>query len=110
MLGQLEEERQRSPRHQVLGVLVTPLPEMEPDAAAAACENVAVLCTQAVLRLFDLLADHFRTYQARCGAARQAVEPQLPRKGWLKRLLAPSGHGRDRGEIEAEFAGAPAVT
>jgi len=118
VLGQLEEERQRSPRHQVLGVLVTPLAEMEPDAAAAAREKVAVLRTQAVLRLFDLLADRFRTYQARCsagtaserGAARQAVEPQLPRKGWLKRLLAPSGHCRDRGEIEAEFAGAPAVT
>jgi hypothetical protein len=117
VLGQLEEERQRSPRHQVLGVLVTPLAEMEPDAAAAAREKVAVLRTRAILRLFDLLADRLRAYQARYGAgtaaergaARQAVEPQLPRGAWLKRVLAPGARCRDSDEIEAEFAGAPLV-
>jgi hypothetical protein len=113
VLGQLEEERQRSPRHQVLGVLVTPLAEMEPDAAAAARERVAVLHTTATLRLLDLLADRLRVYQARYGAgtaaergaARQAVEPQLPRRGWLQRVLAPTARCRHSDDIEAEFAG-----
>jgi hypothetical protein len=97
----------------VLGVLVTPLAEMEPDAAGAAREKVAVLHTRATLRLFDLLADRLRAYQARWGAgtaaergaARQAVEPQLPRRGWLQRVLAPGPRCRDSDDIEAEFAG-----
>ena len=74
----------------------SPLAEMEPDAAAAAREKVAVLHTTATLRLFDLLADRLRAYLARYGAgtaaergaARQAVEPQLPRRGWMQRVLA----------------------
>jgi len=116
--------RQPGPRSARGGTTAVPTPprarrpghppgEMEPDAAGAARERVAVLHPTATLRLFDLLADRLRAYQARYGAgtaaergaARQAVEPHLPRRGWLQRVLAPGPRCRDADDIEAEFAG-----
>ena len=52
----------------------------------------------AVVRLFDTLADRFREYIGLCedgsaearGNARTTVEPLLPSPGWLGQLLSPS--------------------
>jgi hypothetical protein len=98
LLGQVEVERKRAAKARVLGCLVSPVAEVTDDAADAAREKITILQHGAVVRLFDLLADRFREYIARCqdgratarGNARTAVEPLLPSPGWLETLLSPS--------------------
>jgi hypothetical protein len=114
VLGQLAVEAQRFPNTKTFACLLTPAPAVETDAAEAAREKIAIINIEAVLVLFDFLADRFRDYMrlwssgtaAQRGAARAAVEPKLPHKGWLGRLLAPTGgHCRQRDAVEAEFSG-----
>ena len=112
VLGQLTVEAGRHHRSRVFGCLMTPLDHVAADAAAAARDRVAIVQRDGVAFLYDVMADRFRTHAAlwgagtagERGAARQAVEERLGRRGWLERVLAPSqGRVRNRAEIEAEF-------
>ena len=100
------------PKARVLGCLLTTYTEMEPDAAEAAREKVAVVHESGVAALFDALTDRLLEYQTLWGSgsaeergrARSAVEGRLPSAGWLKRLLAPSaGRVIGRTEVGALF-------
>ena len=97
-LGRLKLRGKRVKKARVLGCLVSPVSEVEEDAAEAARERIVLLHHGAVMRLFDLLADRLREYiapskdgraEAR-GNARTAVEPLLPGEGWLSSSLRPS--------------------
>lgn len=98
LLGQMEVETGRSPKVRLVGCLLTPSTEAEPDAAEAARGKIALISHEAAVRLYDLLADRLRRYNALCrdgsaearGDARTRVEQTLPPDGWLATLLAPS--------------------
>jgi hypothetical protein len=112
ILGQLQAQKARTPRVTVFGCLFTPHEEVDELAEAAARDSIAILQAEAILRLYDLLADRFRTYlqhrgrgtaQER-GAARERVELRLPPPGWLQRVLSPSqGKTRTADDVSAEF-------
>jgi len=112
LLGQIEVERKRAARARVLGCLLTPVADVEDDAAEAARDKITLVHHGAAVRLFDLLADRLNRYrnlwedgraEAR-GTARTTVEPLLPRAGWLGRLLSPSaGRVIDAESITAVF-------
>ena len=99
VLGQIIEERNHHPRANVTGCLLVDLTDTEPDAQRAARDDVAIMHTDAVLAVYDQMADLLRQYLAAWGSgtaaergtARSAVEPQLPRADWLVRLLKPAG-------------------
>jgi len=112
LLGQLQIENQDHPNTKIYGCLMAPQEEMEDDAAAAAREKICVLHEGAVLALFELLSDRFRSYKQACGSgsaaergeARTAIEARLPTSGWLARLLVPSqGRVVRRADIEELF-------
>lgn len=99
ILGQIQEEQNRHPLSRVLGCLLTPISEIEDDAARAARDRVVIFTLPAAVALFDAMADRFNSYYARSGsgtalergAARQEVEPRLPEGEWLSELLSPRG-------------------
>ena len=112
LLGQLQIETQDNPHTTIYGCLMAPQEEIEEDAAEAAREKVCVLHEDAVMALFEMLADRFLAYQQACGggsaaergAARTAIEARLPKVGWLARLLVPSqGKVVRRADIEELF-------
>ncbi|WP_420111962.1 hypothetical protein, partial [Pseudactinotalea sp.] len=98
LLGQVIVERGRAPKSRVFGCLLTPAVEVKDEAAEAARDQVALVNHTAALRLYDLLADRLRRYDALSGDgsaeargdARTQVEAMMPRSGWLARLLAPT--------------------
>jgi hypothetical protein len=102
LLGQIEVETRRSPKTRVYGCLVTPVITTTNDAAEAAYDKVVLVNHGAAVRLYDVLADRLRQYDALCGdgnaeargEARTKIEALLPQEdGWLGRLLRPS-HGK----------------
>jgi hypothetical protein len=98
LLGQLQVERQDWPRSVVSGCLLVQQDQLEEDAAAAARDTVAIFAIDAVVGLFDQLADRFRGYlqrrghgsAAERGEARAWTEERLPNPGWLEGLMSPS--------------------
>jgi hypothetical protein len=98
LLGQIEVETRRSIRLRVFGCLLTPATAVKDDAAEAAHDKIALINHAAALRLYDLLADRIRKYDALCGdgnaeargKARETIEALLPRDGWLGTLLSPT--------------------
>lgn len=98
LLGQLEVEKQRWPSSVVAGCLLVQQDTLEEEAAAAAHDTLAVFTVEAVIRIFDQLADRFRGYlqrrgrgsAAERGEARAWTEERLPNPGWLERLTSPS--------------------
>ncbi|SEB29336.1 Type III restriction enzyme, res subunit [Rhodococcus pyridinivorans] len=101
LLGQIQVDTTRSPNARVLGCLLTPSTEVTPDAQEAARDKIALINHDAVLRLYDLLADRIIQYDSLCeddsadarGTARTAVEARLPDARWLGSFLSPS-HGK----------------
>ena len=99
LLGQVEVARMRSVKSRVLGCLMTEADEIEPDAAEAARDKVAIVNDGVLLKLVDLLSIQLIKYmdswedgsaQSR-GRARSRVEAYLPQQeAWLTRLLVPS--------------------
>lgn len=103
LLGQLEVETKRSAKTRVFGCLLTPAATTNDDAAEAAHDRIVLVSHGAAVRLYDMLADRLRQYDALCGdgnaeargEARTRTEAVLPQEdGWLGGLLAPS-----RGEL-----------
>ena len=99
LLGQIEVETRRSAKTRVYGCLLTPATTTNSDAAEAAHDKIVLLNHGAALRLYDLLADRLRRYDALCGdgnaeargEARTKIEALLPQEDrWLGKLLAPS--------------------
>ena len=99
LLGQLEVETKRSAKTRVFGCLLTPATTAKDDAAEAAHDRIVLVNHGAAVRLYDMLADRLRQYDALCGdgndeargEARTNIEALLPQEdGWLGRLLAPS--------------------
>ncbi|MEW2160464.1 DEAD/DEAH box helicase family protein [Streptomyces sp. NPDC007189] len=99
LLGQIEVETRRSQKTRVFGCLLTPAPSTKDDAAEAAHDKIVLINHGAAIRLYDMLADRLRQYDALCGdnnaeargEARTKIETLLPREdGWLGKLLAPS--------------------
>lgn len=94
-------ERQQWPSSVVHGWLLVHQDQLEAEAAAAARDTIAIFTVEAVVRMFDQLADRFRGYLQRRGhgsvaergEARAWTEERLPNPGWLERLMSPS-HGR----------------
>lgn len=82
----------------MFGCLLTPATTTQYDAVEAARDQVALVNHGAALRLYDLLAQRLRQYDALCGDgtaeargdARTQVEALMPRSGWLA-ILAPTG-------------------
>lgn len=98
LLGQVKEEERKHPTARVFGCLLTVLTDVAPDAAAASSDLV-LLHSDAIEALFTEMTDRFSIYlsaygtgtTAERGAARAAMEKQLPNRDWLSRLLSPSG-------------------
>ncbi|MEU7753770.1 helicase C-terminal domain-containing protein [Micromonospora sp. NPDC049171] len=99
LLGQIEVETRRSAKTRVFGCLLTPAPTTKDDAAEAAHDKIVLVNHGAAVRLYDVLSDRLRQYDALCGdnnaeargAARTRIEALLPQEdGWLGKLLAPS--------------------
>lgn len=98
LLGQVTVERRRAPKSRVVGCLLTPAITANDDAADAAHDQIALVNHGAALRLYDLLAQRLRDYDALCGdgsaeargAARTTVEETMPNRGWLATLFLPS--------------------
>ncbi|MFB7335246.1 DEAD/DEAH box helicase [Streptomyces adustus] len=99
LLGQIEVETRRTAKARVLGCLLTPSTSAQDDAAEAAHDKIAVVNHGAAVRLYDMLADRFRQYDALCGdnsadargEARTKIQALLPQEdGWLGKLFAPS--------------------
>ncbi|WP_306368719.1 DEAD/DEAH box helicase family protein [Nocardiopsis sp. CC223A] len=98
LLGQIEVETRRSAKTRVYGCLLTPATTAKHDAAEAAHDKAALIHHGAVVRLYDLLADRLRTYDALCGNgnaeargdARTKIESLLPKDRWLDQLLSPT--------------------
>ncbi|MFI6567028.1 hypothetical protein [Streptomyces sp. NPDC050534] len=111
LLGQIEVEIRRSVRLRVFGCLLTPATAVQKDAAEAAHDKIALINHAAALRLYDLLADRLRKYDALCGdgnaeargKARETVEALLPRDGWLGTLLSPTRGNLMTAESVAEL-------
>ncbi|MFG1849599.1 DEAD/DEAH box helicase family protein [Micromonospora carbonacea] len=99
LLGQIEVETRRSAKTRVFGCLLTPATTTKDDAAEAAHDKIVLVNHGAAVRLYDILSDRLRQYDALCGdnnaeargAARTRIEALLPQEdGWLGKLLAPS--------------------
>lgn len=98
LLGQVEVDSNLASTSRLFGCLVTPATSVEADAAAAAKEKLTLFNHEGIVRLFDLLADRLRQYDALCGDgnaeargdARTKVEKLLPADAWLGILLSPS--------------------
>ncbi|MEU8911750.1 DEAD/DEAH box helicase family protein [Streptomyces nigrescens] len=99
LLGQIEVETRRFAKTRVFGCLLTPAPTAQDDAAEAAHDRIVLVNHGAAMRLYDMLADRIRQYDALCGdnnaeargRARTRIEALLPQEdGWLGKLLAPS--------------------
>ncbi|MFE6801534.1 DEAD/DEAH box helicase family protein [Streptomyces sp. NPDC057681] len=99
LLGQIEVETRRSAKTRVFGCLLTPATATQDDAAEAAHDKIVLVNHGAAVRLYDVLADRLRQYDALCGdnnaeargEARTKLEALLPQEdGWLGKLLAPS--------------------
>jgi hypothetical protein len=99
LLGQIEVETRRSAKTRVFGCLLTPATTTKTDAAEAAHDKIVLVNHGAAVRLYDMLADRLRQYNALCGdnnaeargEARTKIEALLPQEdGWLGKLLAPS--------------------
>ncbi|WP_329159872.1 DEAD/DEAH box helicase family protein [Streptomyces sp. NBC_01717] len=99
LLGQIEVETRRSAKTRVFGCLLTPATTTQDDAAEAAHDKIVLVNHGAAVRLYDVLADRLRQYDALCGgnnaeargAARTKIESLLPQEDrWLGKLLAPS--------------------
>ncbi|MEU4651698.1 DEAD/DEAH box helicase family protein [Nocardia fluminea] len=99
LLGQIEVETKRSAKTRVFGCLLTPATTSKDDAAEAAHDKIVLVHHGAVVRLYDMLADRLRQYDALCGdnnaeargESRTKIEALLPQEDrWLGKLLAPS--------------------
>ena len=100
LLGQIEVETRRSAKTRVFGCLLTSATTTtKTDAAEAAHDKIVLVNHGAAVRLYDMLADRLRQYNALCGdnnaeargEARTKIEALLPQEdGWLGKLLAPS--------------------
>jgi hypothetical protein len=98
LLGQIEVETRRSAKTRVYGCLLTPAATAKDDAAEAAHDKIVLVNHSAAVRLFDVLADRLRQYDALCGdgnaeargEARTKIEALLPQDGWLGKLLSPT--------------------
>ena len=98
LLGQIEVESKRSGEARVRGCLVSPAREVKGDAAEAAQDRIVIIHYDALVKLWDILADRFRRYSEAWdegdaesrGEARITVEEFLPKSGFLGRLLKPS--------------------
>jgi hypothetical protein len=99
LLGQLEVETRRTAKTRVYGCLLTPATAVKDDAAEAAHDRIVLVNHGAAVRLYDMLADRLRQYDALCrdnnaearGEARAKIETSLPQQdGWLSTLLAPT--------------------
>ncbi|MFF7543372.1 DEAD/DEAH box helicase family protein [Streptomyces canus] len=99
LLGQIEVETKRSAKTRIYGCLLTPATATQDDAAEAAHDKIMLINNGAAVRLYDVLADRLRKYDALCGdnnaeargEARTRIEALLPQEdGWLGKLLAPS--------------------
>lgn len=98
LLGQLEVETRRTAKTRVYGCLLTPATAVKDDVAEAAHDRLVLVNHGAAVRLYDMLADRLRQYDALCrdnnAEARAKIETLLPQQdGWLSTLLAPS-HGK----------------
>jgi hypothetical protein len=113
LLGQIEVETRRSPKTRIYGCMLTPATSTNHDAAEAAHDKIVLVNHSAAVRLYDMLADRLRQYDALCGdgnaeargEARTRIEALLPQEdGWLGKLLAPS-HGKliTASDVEAIF-------
>jgi hypothetical protein len=98
LLGQIEVETKRSAKTRVYGCLLTPAVMAKDDAAEAAHDKIVLMNHNAAARLYDLLADRLRQYDALCGdgnaeargEARTKIEALLPPDSWLGKLLSPT--------------------
>ena len=99
LLGQIEVETRRSAKTRIFGCLLTPATTANDDAAEAAHDKIVLVNHGTAVRLYDMLADRLRQYDALCGdndaeargEARTRIETLLPQEdGWLGKLLAPS--------------------
>lgn len=99
LLGQIEVETRRSANTRVYGCLLTPASTTNNDAAEAAYDKVVLVNHSAAVRLYDMLVDRLRQYDALCGdgnaeargEARTRIEALLPQEdGWLGKLIKPS--------------------
>lgn len=98
VLGQITEERQHNPKTIVYGCLLVEVTQAEPDAQRAARTDVAILHTDTAVAIYDRMAALLNQYMtgwgsgtaAERGTARSEVERQLPKPGWLARLLSPT--------------------
>jgi hypothetical protein len=98
LLGQIEVEGKRSAKTRLYGCLLTPATTVHDDAAEAAHDKAVLINHGAAVRLYDLLADRLRKYDALCGdgsaeargQARAKIEALLPPDGWLGQLLSPT--------------------
>ncbi len=98
ILGQVKEEKNRSPNAKVVGCLLVVLDAIEGDALRAARDEIAIMHEDAALAIFDALAELFTAYMTTWGSgsaiergnARNEIEKRLPAAGWLNRLLAPT--------------------
>ncbi|KQV11420.1 MULTISPECIES: DEAD/DEAH box helicase family protein [unclassified Kitasatospora] len=99
LLGQIEVETRRTAKTRLFGCLLTPATATQADAAEAAHDRIVLVNHGAAVRLYDMLADRLRQYDALCGGnnaeargeARTRIEALLPQQdGWLGKLLAPS--------------------
>lgn len=98
-LGQIEVETRREPDLNVLGCMYVSVSDAKTEALEAAENKIALLTEDAVVTLFDVLADRLRQYDRLCGEdtarlrgeARTIVERRMPSSGWMSDLLAPSG-------------------
>lgn len=99
LLGQIEVETRRAAKTRVYGCLLTPATTTKDDAAEAAHDKIVLVNHGAAVRLYDILADRLRQYDALCGdgnaeargEARTRIEALLPQEdSWLGKLLTPS--------------------
>ncbi len=96
-LGQVAADDPQ-PRRHVVGCIVTHLENVEEEAARAAGDMLCLVHVDAVSALAQQLGDQLLAYADRWGegspgergAAREAVEPEMPSGGWLAGLLSPS--------------------
>lgn len=97
-LGQLANEPTSS-RKNTISCIITALEAVD-DAARSSVDSICLVHSDAVIALFDLMADRLLDYASRWhdsarerGAAREIVESRLPPSSWLEQLLSPT-HGK----------------
>lgn len=67
LLGQIEVKSRRSAKTRVYGCLLTPAASAKDDAAEAAHDKIVLVNHGAAGRLYDVLVDRLRQYDALCG-------------------------------------------